>query len=120
MIIVEHKASKHHFILIGTGYGHAQSCKPSFLFGALLPDHSEDTHLMVCVCDRKGRLGWCPSEDVRLISVDGIDVNNVPNVSTFEDLDVPADQPTGRESAAPMRCAICNRVLESDVCPHCN
>ena len=69
--IVKHKKSEKHFLLIGTGYGAFQSARPGMFFGDLLPTQSEGVTTMVALGFPNGKILWCDSREVELVSVDG-------------------------------------------------
>jgi len=70
-VIVEQKEMKRRFVVIGTGYGSFRSERPSLFFGNLLPNVKADELSLVAVCNAEGRIGWCPSHELRVVSIDG-------------------------------------------------
>ncbi|MDF1665162.1 MAG: hypothetical protein P1V97_25595 [Planctomycetota bacterium] len=133
MIIVKHKNTQLSFVLLGTGYGHAQTSMPSAVFGHVYPDETEETHVMLCICDGHGEIAWCPSEELEVVSVDGVDIQALPNINTFSQQkksDRPSSKPKGsikqkddiaeEEEPTEMRCARCDRVLSGPICKHCD
>jgi hypothetical protein len=108
MIIVEYIPDKRRFIFLGAGYGYAMSARPSAVFGNLDPVKEEDDRPKVCVCDNRGVLDWFYSDEMRVVSVDGVDVDSWPGVDSLE---APKE---------PMRCVLCGKVVTTRVCPDCD
>ena len=119
MIIVEHQATRSRFALVGTGYGVAQTSRPSALLGSLLPTESEEVNVMVCLCDRTGKLAWCPSDEIRVLSIRGVELGKCSELASFEEHESRARESEPAPSE-PMRCVVCNEALTTPECPNCN
>ena len=63
-IIVKHRPSGDHYLLVGTGVGTDQVLPSSRLLKNWLP-------ATVAVCDRQGEIVWLPATEVVVIEVDG-------------------------------------------------
>lgn len=75
-ILVEHLESKKRFLLLGTGLGQWASARPNRLLGDLFAKESGGTTTMCCVSDYGGRLGWVASDQLRVLSMDGVAVSD--------------------------------------------
>jgi len=82
-IFVEHKETHDLFVLISGGYGAFQSAVLREIGGV---EKSSETELMVCVCDRNGELGWLFSNSVRVIHVDGTNIEDLFDLGAFKAL----------------------------------
>ena len=82
-IFVEHKKSHDLFVLISGGFGAYQSAGNSGAFDSVRV-YKEGSHPMVCVCDRNGDIGWFASEDIRVIHVDGLDIEGLTDLAVFK------------------------------------
>lgn len=60
-IIVEHQTTGIQYLLVGTGYSH----------------YKEGTDQMVAVCDAKGKLYWLSSDEVCVLSIQGVPVSDL-------------------------------------------
>ena len=69
-VIVLHRETGLRFVLIGTGYGMYKSSMPGVV-GHLTPIEDRGEKGLVAVCDSKGTIHWCDSQDLRVVSVDG-------------------------------------------------
>jgi hypothetical protein len=69
--IIETKHNHKRYLLIGTGYGEYESATPGFFLGNLAPSINHGNTKLVCVCDKGGKIGWIPSDEVLVIEVDG-------------------------------------------------
>jgi hypothetical protein len=114
MIIVKHMDTNKRYILLGTGYGLAESARPSMIFGDFIPTEKSSCHQMLCVCDAMGAVAWLPSKDVKVVEVDGVKVEEHPSISTFDD-SLQQDK-----LSEPVECANCGRMIYSSVCPYCS
>jgi hypothetical protein len=71
--IVEQIGTGHRYLLLGAGYGKFQSSRPNAFFGDILPTTKEGSEAVLAVCNEEGRIGWVRSEEVRVVSVDGVE-----------------------------------------------
>lgn len=69
-IIVKHKKSQNHYILIGTGFGIYQSARPNALL-SIFTTKEEDFFRLIAVSDRNGTIKWFESEDLTVVKIDG-------------------------------------------------
>jgi len=71
--IVQHRASGDRFVLIGTGFGATKAPATSVtgFLGHIEHTHASDEKEMLCVCDADGAIGWCLTEEMLVVSVDG-------------------------------------------------
>lgn len=76
-IIVKHEALGIEYVLIGTGYSFYKDSIPSPLGGSFFPDVEEGEVKMVAVCDALGAISWLPTDEVKVISIDGILVSQI-------------------------------------------
>ena len=70
--ILRHLESGRQYILVGTGLGMFRSVKPHWFFGNIGQEKQEGVHPCVAVADASGKLRWFDSEDLELVSVDGL------------------------------------------------
>ena len=70
--ILEQVGSGRRFVLLGAGYGMYQSSRPNAFFGDWVPTTKEGTETVLAVCNAEGRIGWVHSEEVRVVSVEGV------------------------------------------------
>jgi hypothetical protein len=82
-VIVEHKQTRRHYYLIGTGFGMYRSSRPGYWGGALAPVEEEGQKSLVAVCDANGTIGWFDCDDVRVVEVDGV---TLPTKSGDDDI----------------------------------
>ena len=68
--IVQHNESGKRYVLLGTGFGAYKSTMPGFL-GRMAPVVDDALLPMVCVCNKRGKIGWYESTEVRVMEVDG-------------------------------------------------
>jgi hypothetical protein len=77
--IVLHRPTKKRYLVIGSGFG-AQQPRRSVAFGMLGPEEKiEDlvlvpvggTQGIIAVCGDNGEIGWLPSDELRVIEIDG-------------------------------------------------
>ena len=69
--MVKHEKTGHKYILLGAGFGMYMSSKPHAFFGDLVADKKEGQMALVTVCNHEGNIGWLPSEEVTVVSIDG-------------------------------------------------
>jgi len=71
--IVEQIETGYRYLLLGAGYGKYQSARPNMILGDLLPVTKEGSETVLAVCNEEGRIGWVRSEEMRVVSVDGVE-----------------------------------------------
>lgn len=71
-IIVKHKKSNHHYILIGTSQSYYKDSMPSFFGGVLFPNEEEGEFKLAAICNDKGEIGWVPTAELIVVEVDKI------------------------------------------------
>ncbi len=76
-ILVQHRETNVQYILIGTGYSYFKDSLPSPLGGVFFPDVTEGETHMVAVSDAHGIIKWLPSDEVRVIAVDGLSTSDI-------------------------------------------
>ncbi len=69
--IVKLKHSNHHAILLGAGYGQYSSARPGAFFGDAFPVEKNGSSEMVAVSSADGKILWCESSELVVVSVDG-------------------------------------------------
>ena len=69
--IVKVNDSDLHGILVGVGYGMFKSARPNMLFGDLLPSEKSGNSQMAAVSTAQGKILWCESERLTIVSIDG-------------------------------------------------
>lgn len=77
MIIVRHDSTERDYILLGTSYG-MHKAKPQFhlkMFEGLPFVPGE--YFYITVTDKSGEIRWLRSEDVTVVSVDGIKIKDL-------------------------------------------
>ena len=70
--VLTHMPTGNRYVLLGTGFGVFQSERPDWLLGSWSSHTSAGQHTLVCVCDAEGAVGWLPSSDILVESVDGV------------------------------------------------
>jgi len=85
--IVKLKGKDLHAILLGVGYGMHKSARPSMIFGDLLPNETSGESMMAAVSSADGTILWCRSEDLEVVSVDGIAPSDIllPHFSSSQE-----------------------------------
>lgn len=83
-IIVKHIITGRKYILLGAGFGTYKTTRPSFLGGDLFPNEEEGAYKMMAVCDKKGLIQWFEVENLRVVKVNGINVDDIEELD--EDL----------------------------------
>ena len=73
---VEHRETGEFFILLGSGFGIFQS-KDNYQL-------SQGNHHLVALCDKNGKIGWLNSEKLKVIHVDGVNVNELEDLGEFK------------------------------------
>jgi len=75
-IVVREVRCNRLYILLGTGFGMFRSERDEFRF---LDGENvqEGERSLVCVTDRRGDILWFPSEEVKVVSVDGVMVRHL-------------------------------------------
>ncbi len=69
--IVKLKKSDSHAILLGVGYGQFRTARPDTLWGNALAKETSGESPMVAVSSAVGKILWCRSEELEIISIDG-------------------------------------------------
>lgn len=69
--IVQHKPSGEHYVVIGTGYGAWAAVRPSVLSGGGIARVNTGSAPLIAVVGEKGEIGWLPTDEVTVITVDG-------------------------------------------------
>ncbi len=69
--IVKHRRTNARYVLLGTGFGAYRATRPGKFIGNLIPREDTGKVTMAAVCDRDGRVGWTPSDDLTVVEVDG-------------------------------------------------
>ncbi len=76
-IVVVHKNTDKHYILVGTGYSFFKDSRPSFLGGTLFPHEEEGELMCAAVCDEHGVISWIQTDELEVLEVDGIRVGEI-------------------------------------------
>ena len=76
-MIVKHKSSNGHFVLVGVGFGAYSSARPGAFFGDWLPAEKSGEITMAAVAFPDGRILWCDTKELELVSIDGQSVRDV-------------------------------------------
>ncbi len=76
-ILIKHETSGVQYVLIGTGYSYYKDSLPGPIGGVLFPNVEEGESELVAVCDASGLIHWLPSEEVRVLSIDGVEVSEL-------------------------------------------
>lgn len=77
MTIVRHEKTERDYILLGTSYGmHRPKDQIHFKIFENLP-YVPSEYYYVTVTDNKGNIKWLLSEDVRVISIDGVKIEDI-------------------------------------------
>ena len=76
-IMLRHETTGAEYVFIGTGYSFYKDSIPSPIGGSFFPDVEEGEARMVAVCDKGGAISWLPSDEVKILSVDGVEVSEL-------------------------------------------
>lgn len=76
-IIVRHKDTKRVYVLIGTGYGAYKATRASLLGGNLFPFEEKGEIPVAAVSNQRGDIEWFYTEDLKVIEVDGLQIEAV-------------------------------------------
>ena len=71
-IIVEHLNTGKRAVLLGAGYGAYKASRPSAIFGSWAPVEDAADISMLAVTDESGAVLWCKSDEIKIVSVDGV------------------------------------------------
>ena len=67
-VIIKHKESGEEFIVIGSGFAATDYAGKT----KIEPNENEkERYPLLCVCNKKGNIGWVYSEDYKVVLVDG-------------------------------------------------
>lgn len=69
-IVVLHKPTEKHYILVGTSYSYFKDSRPSAFGGTLFPHEEEGEFEMAAVCDENGKITWLESRELIVIGID--------------------------------------------------
>lgn len=121
MTIVQHVETGKKYIFLGPGYGLAETSRPSLLWGNLIPAHTKDLHTMACIADAEGVIGWVPTDQLRVVSVDGLDIQSISGIDPFPLSleDEAGEQIPEKKLDESIQCARCDRTITTTVCPYC-
>lgn len=75
--IVEDTNTRLTYVLVGAGYGMFKAARPGLIFGDLIPNVAQGNTSVLAVCDAEGNVGWLPTSQARVISVDGASPSQV-------------------------------------------
>jgi len=70
--IIEHIETGKKAVLLGAGYGAYKASRPSAIFGNWAPVEDTADISMLAVADENGVVLWCKSDEIRVVSVDGV------------------------------------------------
>ncbi len=82
-VVVRNRVTGVQYVLVGSGYGSWKSSRAS-VTGDLFPADDSGEHFNMAVCDRTGRIFWFQSTDLQVVSIDGMNVEDV-----FDELQQP-------------------------------
>ncbi len=125
-VVVESVKSGCRYLMLGTGFGYGLMDRSPRWWSWFRS--TEETRLMACLCDREGRLAWCPTDELRVVSIDGQDVSELREISLLNEHSerlVGHDLSRLNEAAKERpedfnRCADCGAMLSGPICPKCN
>lgn len=75
--IVIHRGSGERYVLLGTGFGAYKSSRASVFGGNLFPHEEEGIMMMAAACDSSGTIFWFKTEELKVIEVDGMEIEAV-------------------------------------------
>jgi uncharacterized SAM-dependent methyltransferase len=75
--IVKHNQTGKRYCLLGAGFGVFQSSKPNVFLGNLMADVEEGEYALVCVCNSKGEIFWLEATQVKVVSIDGQNIQEL-------------------------------------------
>ncbi len=80
-VVVEHKDTGCHYLLLGSGLGATESALPSAYWGSMPPQVRRQDRYELAVCSRDGEVHWIQSSELRVVTVDGIAVKDIPDIA---------------------------------------
>jgi len=69
--IVVQRSTGRRYVLVGTGYGMAETATPGVFWGNWAPDVKRSEMSLVAVCDADGSIGWYRLEEIQVVEIDG-------------------------------------------------
>ena len=76
-VIVVHKVTGDHYVLVGTGYSYFKDSRPSFLGGALFPHEEEGELKCAAVSDEYGVISWVQTNELQVFEIDGVRIGEM-------------------------------------------
>ncbi|WDV45742.1 hypothetical protein PV797_19955 [Clostridiaceae bacterium M8S5] len=107
-IIVENKANKERYFLLGAGLGMYKATRPSYFGGNIFPHEEEGTVKTVAVCDVDGDIFFIDSNEIRVVEIDDV------NIETFRDKPHFKSKKRKLENPLAEKCPGCDTVLKSE------
>lgn len=75
MVKVKLKSNDKEYAMLGTGYGMFRAQGPTGWTG--FPKTNEGSEKVVAICSSDGEILWAKSEDVYVVSIDGVAISEV-------------------------------------------
>lgn len=75
--LIKNEKNGRYYFLIGTSYSFYKDTSPSFLGGNLFPNEDEGEFKLAAVCDEQGEIKWFPTDEIKVIEVDGVKVHEL-------------------------------------------
>jgi hypothetical protein len=75
-ITVRSIKSSNIYILLGTSFSYFKDSRPGIFGGNLIPHEEEGEFKMAAVCDSQGNIEWLPTDELKVIEVDGIKISS--------------------------------------------
>lgn len=79
--LVKNNTNGKYYYLLGTSYSFYKDTVPSFFGGNLFPNEDEGEAKIGAVCNEQGEIEWFPTEELKVVEVDGIKVSELINVN---------------------------------------
>jgi hypothetical protein len=110
-ILVRNKGNNNLYYLIGTGYSYYKDSRPSYIGGNLLPYTEEGESSLAAVCNMQGDIEWFPTDELRVIEIDGVKVGELHSSADLERM----------KEETMSSCPACNAIVSVDakVCKSC-
>ena len=67
-VIIQHKKTGEEFIVIGSGFGATDYAGKIRIEPT---ENEKERYPLLCVCNKKGNIGWVYSEDYKVVLADG-------------------------------------------------
>jgi predicted RNA-binding Zn-ribbon protein involved in translation (DUF1610 family) len=75
-VIVRNTRNGSMYILLGTSFSYYKDSRPGIFGGNLIPHEEEGEFKMAAVCNSQGDIEWFPTDDLKVIEIDGAQISS--------------------------------------------